>query len=183
LLRPGGACPAGFVFCGDVVDVGGAGALLGESDEADDSGCKPLVFDGGWAGTCALAVVRGTATRLEDGRGEPRVWAVVLGGMVSVEPLGGVECVASLGEGGGVVVAGGCCSSVTGRLPLLTPDETLNRPANTRTAKVAAATTAAPMTPAPTTKALRMAVRVSSRRDARRSPLVLRRPAAYPDEP
>jgi hypothetical protein len=182
LLSPGGACPAGFVIGVDVVGVAGADASLGASDEAEDGGARPVEFAGGCAGTCALAMARGTATRLEGDGGERPVWPVVLGGNVSVESPGGFCSVASLGEGGGVVVAGGCCSSVTGRLPLLTPDEMVNRPANTRTVNVAAATTAAPMTPAPTTKALRIAVRVSSRRDARRSALVLRRPAAYPDE-
>jgi hypothetical protein len=77
-------------------------------------------------------------------------------------------------------VAGGCCSRVTGRSPPPTPD--VNRPANTRTVNVAAAMTAAPMTTAPTTKALRITLRVSSCRDARRSALVLRRPSAYADE-
>jgi hypothetical protein len=75
---------------------------------------------------------------------------------------------ASLGEGGGavvlgggVVVLGGCWTRVTGRWPLPTPDETVNRPANTRIVNAAAATTAAPMRPAPTTKALLIAARVS----------------------
>jgi len=106
----------------------------------------------------------------------------VLGGNAPVLSLDAVGSVPSLGEAGAVVV-GGCCTRVTGRLPPPTPDETVNRPAKTRTVNAAAATTAAPMTPAPTTKALRVAVRLSSRRDARRSALVLRRPAAYPDEP
>jgi hypothetical protein len=99
------------------------------------------------------------------------------GGVVAGED-GGVVA----GEDGGVV-AGGCCARVTGRLPPPTPDEKVNRPANTRTVNVAAAITAAPMTPAPTTKALCIVVRLSSRRDARRSALVRRRPSAYPDEP
>jgi hypothetical protein len=106
----------------------------------------------------------------------------VLGGNAAVVSLDGVGSVASPGEGG-AVVAGGCCTRVTGRLSPPTPDETVNRPANTRTVNVAAATTAAPITPAPTTKALRVTVRLSSRRDARRSPLVPRRPAACPDAP
>ena len=107
---------------------------------------------------------------------------MVLGGNAPVVSLDGVGSVPSLGEVA-AVVGGGCCPRVTGRLPPPTPDETLNRPANTRTVNVAAATTAAPMTPVPTTKALRVAVCVSSRRDARHSALVPRRPAAYPDEP
>ena len=68
LLRPGGACPAGFVSRADVVGVAGAGASLGAGDDAENNGSKPLDVDGGWARTCALA--RGTATRLEDGTGE-----------------------------------------------------------------------------------------------------------------
>jgi hypothetical protein len=70
LLRPGGTCPAGFVSGADVVGVAGAGASLGGGDEAEDSCSEALEFDGGRAGTCAPAVVRGIATRLEDGRGE-----------------------------------------------------------------------------------------------------------------
>ena len=70
LLRPGGACPAGFVSGADVVGVAGAGASLGGGDEAEDSCSEPLEFDGGRAGTCAPGVVRGFATRLEDGRDE-----------------------------------------------------------------------------------------------------------------
>ena len=183
MLCPGGACPAGFVSGADVIGVAGAGASLGGGDEAEDVCSKLLDFDGGRAGTCAPAVARGTATRLEDGRGERSVCAVVPGANVPVESLVGVGSVASLGEGGSVVVAGGCCTRVTGRLPPPVPDETVNRPANTRTVNVAAATTAAPMTPAPTTKALRIDVRLLSRRDAWRSALVRRRPSAYPDEP
>jgi len=104
----------------------------------------------------------------------------VLGGNAPVISLGSNV---SLGEVGGVVVTGGCWTRVTGRLPPSTPDETVNRPANTSTVNVAAATTAAPMTPAPTTKALRVAVRLWLRREARRSALMPRRPSAYPEEP
>ena len=70
LLRPGGACPAGFASGADVVGVAGARASLGGGDEGEDSCSEPLEFDGGRAGTCAPGVVRGFATRLEDGRGE-----------------------------------------------------------------------------------------------------------------
>jgi hypothetical protein len=54
----------------DVVGVAGAGVSLGAGDDAETNGSKPLDVDGGCAGTCAPAVARGTATRLEDGRGE-----------------------------------------------------------------------------------------------------------------
>ena len=70
LLRPGRACPAGFVSGADVVGVAGAGASLGGGDDAENNCSKPLGVDGGCAGTRAPAVARGTATRLEDGRGE-----------------------------------------------------------------------------------------------------------------
>ena len=70
LFRPGGACPAWFVSGADVVGVAGAGASLGGGDEAEDNCSKPLDVDGGSARTCAPALARGTATRLEDGRGE-----------------------------------------------------------------------------------------------------------------
>src|SRR4029453_17812220 len=87
---------------------------------------------------------------------------------------------ASLGEDAGVVVLGGCCTRVTARLPPLTPDETVNTPANTRTVNAAATTTAAPMTTAPTTKALLIPTRLSLCRDAPCSALDCRRPSAYP---
>jgi hypothetical protein len=58
LFSPGGAFPAGFRFGADTG--GGAGAV------AEAVG----VDSGGGAGGCAPAVVRGVATRLEDGRGE-----------------------------------------------------------------------------------------------------------------
>jgi hypothetical protein len=88
--------------------------------------------------------------------------------------------VASLGEDAGVVVLGGCCTRFAVRWPPPTPDETVNRPANTRTANAAATTTAAPMTPAPTTKAL-LIPRVS-RRDATRGapPLIAGGPPRTP---
>jgi hypothetical protein len=54
----------------DVVGVAGAGASLGAGDDAEDNCSVPLDVDGGRARTCAPAVARGTATRLEDGRGE-----------------------------------------------------------------------------------------------------------------
>jgi hypothetical protein len=50
--------------------VAGAGASLGAGDEANDNCSNPLDVDGRGAGTCAPAGARGTATRLEDGRGE-----------------------------------------------------------------------------------------------------------------
>ena len=68
LLRPGGACPAGFVSGADVV--AGAGASIGAGDEAEDNCSNPLDVDGRCAGPCAPAGARGTATRLDDGRGE-----------------------------------------------------------------------------------------------------------------
>jgi hypothetical protein len=54
----------------DVVGVAGAGASLRGGDDAEDNCSGLLEFDGGRARTCAPAVVRGVATRLEDGRGE-----------------------------------------------------------------------------------------------------------------
>jgi hypothetical protein len=133
------------------VEGAGAGASLGGGDEVEDSCSEPLEFDGGRVGTCAPAAVRGVATRLEDGRGEGPVRAAVLGETGAVVSLGEGGSVASLGEGAGVVVLGGCCTRVDARWPPPTPDETVNRPANTRTVNEAATTTAAPMTPAPTT--------------------------------
>jgi hypothetical protein len=65
-LRPGGAWPAGFVFGVGVIGVAGAGASLEGGDEAGDSFANPLDPADGRAGTCALAVARGTATRLVD---------------------------------------------------------------------------------------------------------------------
>ena len=171
LLRPGGACPAAFVFGADVVGVAGAGASLGGGDEAEDSCSESLEFDGGRAGTCAPAVVCGVATRLEDGRGECPVEAAVLGETGAVASLGEGGSVAALGEDGGVVVLGGCCTRVTAPWPPPTPDETVNRPANTIIVNPAAATTAAPMRPAPTTKALLIAARLLSCRDTRSSAL------------
>src|SRR5215475_4915764 len=106
----------------------------------------------------------------------------MVGGDAAVVSLDGVGSVMSRGESGTVVV-GGCCTSVTRRLPPPTWDETVNRPAITRTVNVAATTTAAPMTPAPTTKALPMAVRLSPRPDVRRAAVVRLRPSAYPDVP
>jgi hypothetical protein len=98
---------------------------------------------------------------VEDGRGERPGGALVLDGSAAVVSPANGGSVASLEAGGGVV-PGGWCTSVTGRLLRPTPDETVNRPANTRTVNAAAATTAAVMIPAPTTKALRFAVRLSS---------------------
>ena len=46
LLRPGGACPAGFVSRADVVGVAGAGASLGAGDDAENNGSKPLNAQG-----------------------------------------------------------------------------------------------------------------------------------------
>jgi hypothetical protein len=85
----------------------------------------------------------------------------VLGETGAVVSLCEGGSVASLGEDAGVVVLGGCCTRVTGRSPLPSPDETGNRPANTRIVNAAAATTAAPVRPAPTTKAVLIATRVS----------------------
>jgi hypothetical protein len=53
-----------------VIGGAGAGAPLGAGDEAEDKCSNPLDVDGRGAGTCAPAAARGTATRLEDGRGE-----------------------------------------------------------------------------------------------------------------
>jgi len=182
LLRPGGACPALFVSGADVVGVAGAGASLGGGDEAEDSCSELLEFDGGRAGTCAPAAVRGFATRFEEGRGECPVEAAVLGETGAVVSLGEGGSVASLGEDGGVVVLGGCCTRVTAPRPEPTPDETVNRPANTIIVNPAAATTAAPMRPVPTTKALLIAARLLLCRDTRSSALDRRRPSAYPAE-
>jgi hypothetical protein len=55
------------VFGVGVIGVAGAGASLGGGDQAEDSCANPLDPDDGCAGTCALAVARGTATRLVDG--------------------------------------------------------------------------------------------------------------------
>jgi hypothetical protein len=101
------------------------------------------------------------------------------GSMASLGEDGGVVV---LGEDGGVVVLGGCCATVAARRPPPTPDETVNRPANTRIVNAAAATTAVPMRPAPMTKALRIAARLLLCCDARSSALDCRRPSAYPAE-
>jgi hypothetical protein len=53
--------------------VAAAGASLGAGDEAEDNCSNPLDVDGRCAGTRAPAAARGTATRLEDGRGERAV--------------------------------------------------------------------------------------------------------------
>ena len=124
--------------------------MLGGGDEVEDSCSEPLEFDGGRVGTCARAVVRGVATRLEDGKGERPLGAAVLGETGAVVSLCEGGSGASLGEGAGVVVLGGCCTRVAALWPPPIPDETVNRPANTRTVNAAATTTAAPMTPAPT---------------------------------
>ena len=65
-LRPGGVWPAGFVFGVGVNGEAGASASLGGGDEAEDSCANPLDPDDDSAGTCALAVARGSATRLLD---------------------------------------------------------------------------------------------------------------------
>jgi hypothetical protein len=123
----------------------GAGAPLGESDEAEDSGCEPFEFNDGGTGTCA------PATRVEGGSREGPVCAAVSGdaGAAVVSADGGA--VVLLGDGGSVVVLDGCFTGVSERWPLLTPGETSNTPAKTSTANAAAATTAVPMTTAATT--------------------------------
>jgi len=151
----------------------GTGAPLGGVDEAEDSCCELFEFNDGAAGTCVPARLCGLATRLEDGRGERPACAAVLGETAPVVALGA-------GRSG---VLAGCCTRVSVRCPPPTPGETVNKPANTRTANAAATTTAAPMTPAPTTNALRIASRLSLSRDARRSAFACRRPSAYPDKP
>lgn len=161
-----------------VADVGFVtGAPLGGGDEADDSCCEPLEFDGS-AETCVPGVACGIAARLEDCIGEPRVCAAALGESAPVVSPGESGTVVVLGAGGSGVLTG-CCTRVFMRWPRPTPGETVNRPANTRTASTAATTTAAPTTPATTTIALRgIASRFSLSRDALRSALVRRRPSA-----
>jgi hypothetical protein len=144
LLRPGGACPAGFVF--GVIGVAGAGAPLGGSNEAADSCSAPVEFDeavvlracvaDGCAGVRARAVVPRIAPGSEGGSAGGSISVVVLG-------EGGV---AVLGTDPGVVVPDDCRSSVPVRWPVLAPGQLGNTPAKTRTATAAAATTAAPIT-------------------------------------
>ena len=151
LLRPGGACPAGFVFGADVIGVAGAGAPLGGGNEADESCSAPVEFD--------EAVVLGVC--VADGRGGIRARALVprlatgpkgqrAGGSISVVVLGEGEVVV-LGEDPGVVVPDDCRSSVSVRWPVPAPGQLGNTPAKTRTATAAAATTAAPITRAAAT--------------------------------
>ena len=126
----------------------GAGAPLGESDEAEDNGCEPFEFNDGGARTCA------PATGLEGGSGERPVCVAVSGETGAVVVSGDGGTVVVLGDGGSVVVLDGCFTGVSVRWLPPTPVETSTTPANTSIAKTAAATTAVPMTPAATTKAL-----------------------------
>jgi hypothetical protein len=133
----------------------GAGGSLGGGDDATEDSCaEPLEFDDGRAGTCGLVVVSRVSTGL-DGRSRERpVGAAAVRDGGSVVSLGGGGSVVVVGGAGGGVVLNGCGTRVSARSRPRTPGETATAPANTRTARAAAATTAAPMTLAPTTKAL-----------------------------
>jgi len=143
LLRPGGACPAGFVF--GVIGVAGAGAPLGGSNEAADSCSAPVEFDEAIVLRACVADGRAVVPRIAPGSGGGNA-----GGSISVVVLG-EGGVAVLGTDPGVVVPDDCRSSVSVRWPVRAPGQLGNTPVKTRTATAAATTTAAPITRAAAT--------------------------------
>src|SRR5262245_44769035 len=158
-LRPGGACPAGFVFGADVVVVVGTGALLTGGTEADGNWPAPVEFDEAAslglsvadrrAGICARALVPRIAAGLEGCRTGGST-SVVVSGVGSLVALGEDGAVVG-GANAGVAVPDVCRSSLSGRWPVVAPGQVGNAPAKTRTANAPAATTAAPITRAAAT--------------------------------